>query len=171
MYNGVMAAVQFTPEVLSTLTRRARKLCGGDEARAQDLVSVVVSKAWEKRAMFTGGNQEAWLMTIMRNEGSNERRGLARRQEVRNAVRTSDDGVTCEVEYADTASEDAEAAFYGQEVMAALESINPDQAAVLRLLANEASYREISEALEIPMGTVMSRIKRGRKAMREALGR
>jgi RNA polymerase sigma-70 factor (ECF subfamily) len=55
--------------------------------------------------------------------------------------------------------------------MAALEGINPEQAAVLRLLANEASYREISEALEIPMGTVMSRAKRGRKAMREALGR
>lgn len=170
MYNGVMAAVQFTPALLSALTRRARKLCNGDTDRANDLVSVVVSKAWEKRAMFTGGNQEAWLMTILRNEGSNERRGLARRQEVRNAVRTDDSGVTCEVEYADT-SEDAEAAFYGQEVMAALQSINPDQAAVLRMVANEASYREISEALEIPMGTVMSRIKRGRKAMREALGR
>jgi RNA polymerase sigma-70 factor (ECF subfamily) len=166
-----MAAVQFTPALLETLTRRARRLCNGDTDRANDLVSVVVSKAWEKRAMFQGGNAEAWMMTIMRNEGSNERRGLGRRQEVRNAVRTSDDGVRCEVEYADTASEDAEAAFYGQEVMAALEGINPEQAAVLRLLANEASYREISEALEIPMGTVMSRAKRGRKAMREALGR
>ena len=51
----------------------------------------------------------------------------------------------------------------------ALEGINPEQAAVLRLLANEASYREISEALGIPKGTVMSRLYYARRRVQQLL--
>jgi len=53
----------------------------------------------------------------------------------------------------------------------ALEGLSPDQRAVFVLrVFDELSYKEIAEALEISIGTVMSRLSRGRERLREALG-
>jgi RNA polymerase sigma-70 factor (ECF subfamily) len=58
-----------------------------------------------------------------------------------------------------------------RELARALEGLSPDQRAVFVLrVFDELSYKEIAEALEISIGTVMSRLSRGRERLREALG-
>jgi RNA polymerase sigma-70 factor (ECF subfamily) len=58
-----------------------------------------------------------------------------------------------------------------RELARAMEGLSPDQRAVFVLrVFDELSYKEIAEALEISIGTVMSRLSRGRERLREALG-
>ena len=58
-----------------------------------------------------------------------------------------------------------------RELARALEGLSSDQRAVFVLrVFDELSYKEIAEALEISIGTVMSRLSRGRERLREALG-
>jgi RNA polymerase sigma-70 factor (ECF subfamily) len=58
-----------------------------------------------------------------------------------------------------------------QDVDRVLRSISPEQREVVLLVAVEQlTYEEVSRALDIPIGTVMSRLSRGRERMRQALG-
>ena len=62
--------------------------------------------------------------------------------------------------------------FTDEEVKAALEELpEPFRLPVLLADVEEFSYKEISDMLEVPIGTVMSRLHRGRKAMQQALHR
>ena len=58
-----------------------------------------------------------------------------------------------------------------QDVLSALDGISPEFRAVVLLAdVQEFSYKEIAEILRVPMGTVMSRLSRGRQLLRIALG-
>ena len=135
-----------------------------DTASAQDLVQDTFVKALRAAGQFQPGtNMRAWLFTILHNTFRNARRGQGR------------DPVEVDSEVVEEApvravGDDPETlllrASTGAEVKAALDSL-PDayrQAVWLRDV-EEFSYAEIAQALSVPVGTVMSRIARGRRRL------
>ena len=145
-----------------------------DADRAQDLVQDTYLKAYRARARFVAGtNLKAWLFTILHNTWRNRRRDQARSR-----VEFDSDAVdrlseTPGATLAST-SESPEAlllrASLGAELQAALEGL-PEafrQAVWLRDV-EELSYQEIADVMAIPVGTVMSRISRGRRLLHQRL--
>lgn len=142
---------------------------------AEDLVQETLLKALRGFASFEAGtNFKAWIFRILRNAFLTSRNGLA-------AMRTT----ALEDELSDFAER-------GKYPEAAIERQNPeadlirmgDREALERAMENlprpllevillcdveELKYREIATVLEIPMGTVMSRIARGRALLRKEL--
>jgi len=143
------------------LTRRSQD--------AEDLVQDTYLKAFRAAHQFERGtNLKAWLFTILHNTFRN-----MRRHQGRNPVEVDSDAV-------DRAADDAGGqhtpeqlltrATLDADLQAALDAV-PDafrQAVWLRDV-EELSYAEIAEALDVPIGTVMSRISRGRRALYDGL--
>jgi RNA polymerase sigma-70 factor, ECF subfamily len=145
------------------LTRRAQD--------AEDLVQDTYLKAFRASSQFARGtNLKAWLFTILHNTFRN-----MRRHDVRNPVDVNSETVE---QAADAAGDDRTPeqlltrAALDAELQAALDSL-PDafrQAVWLRDV-EEFSYAEIAGIVDVPIGTVMSRISRGRKMLHERLAR
>jgi RNA polymerase sigma-70 factor (ECF subfamily) len=143
------------------LTRRA--------ADAEDLVQDTYLKAFRFASTFERGtNLKAWLFTILHNTWRN-----ARRASVRNPVAVDSEVVERAAAAAD-AADSPEARLSRQtldvDLRAALDAL-PDafrQAVWLRDV-EEFSYAEIAKMLGVPIGTVMSRISRGRRLLYEHL--
>jgi RNA polymerase sigma-70 factor, ECF subfamily len=164
----------FTSEALALLDSlygTALRLARNPDA-AQDLVQDTYLKAFRARDRFAHGtNLKAWLFTILHNTWRNRRRDHARSRvefdsdAVEQAGETS--GVVSPAESPETlllrASFDAE-------LQAALDAL-PDafRDAVWLRDVEELSYQEIAEVLAVPIGTVMSRISRGRKQLYQLL--
>jgi RNA polymerase sigma-70 factor (ECF subfamily) len=121
-----------------------------------------------------GTNLRAWLFRILTNTYINTYRAKQRRPQETELNEVEDLYLYRKVASADQASRSAEDTlfdlFTDDEVKAALENL-PEQFRLPVLLADveEFSYKEIAEMLDIPIGTVMSRLHRGRKAMQKAL--
>ena len=141
------------------LRRYARALVGhrGD---ADDLVQDTLERAWSKGALWPGvSDMRAWLFALMHNLHAD---GLRRPQ-----LRTDplDDG-TPDVPVA--AAQDDRLALLDLE--AALQLLPAEQREVLLLVALEdMSYAEVAQTLAVPIGTVMSRLSRGRERLRQLL--
>lgn len=143
-------------------------------ADAEDLVSQTVLRAWRGYERFTPtreGAFKAWIFTILHNTWISEHRKRTRRVEEVSA--TTDDGDTVFDQIGEGAGS-AEAAVLdaipSSEVKAALEALNEDfRTAVVLCDVEGFSYAEIAEITGVPVGTVMSRIHRGRKALQKAL--
>jgi RNA polymerase sigma-70 factor (ECF subfamily) len=145
-----------------------------DADRAQDLVQDTYLKAFRARARFVEGtNLKAWLFTILHNTWRNRQRDRARSridfdsEAVEAAAETVSDVRTGAVESPEAlllrAGLDAE-------LKAALERLPPAfREAVWLRDVEELSYQEIAQVLEIPVGTVMSRISRGRRQLVQQL--
>ena len=143
-------------------------------ADAQDLVQDTLVKAFRFADRFERGtNLKAWLYTILHNTWRNRRRDAAR-----DAVDVDSERVDEAATVADgpTAADTPERILLRDtldaELQAALDEL-PEafrQAVWLRDV-EEFSYAEIAEMLGIPIGTVMSRISRGRHALHQALSR
>ena len=141
-------------------------------ADAEDLVQETYLKAFRAAESFEpGSNMRAWLFTILHNTARNLARDRAR-----HAVDVNSDLVDEASEVAPTTgrAETPEAALLrntlAPDLQAALDRL-PEafrQAVWLRDV-EEFSYLEIAEMLSIPIGTVMSRISRGRRALYNAL--
>jgi RNA polymerase sigma-70 factor (ECF subfamily) len=145
-----------------------------DADRAQDLVQDTYLKAFRARARFAAGtNLKAWLFTILHNTWRNRRRDQARSRvefdsEVVEQVDESAGGLTA------PRAENPETllmrASFDAELKAALEALPETfRAAVWLRDVEELSYQEIAEVLAIPIGTVMSRISRGRRQLHDLL--
>jgi RNA polymerase sigma-70 factor (ECF subfamily) len=141
----------------------------GRAADAEDLVQDTYLKALRFRSSFERGtNLKAWLFTILHNTWRN-----ARRASVRNPVAVDSEAVERAAAPADAAdSPDARLSrqTLDADLRAALDAL-PDafrQAVWLRDV-EEFSYAEIAKMLGIPIGTVMSRISRGRRLLYEHL--
>jgi RNA polymerase sigma-70 factor (ECF subfamily) len=143
-------------------------------ADAEDLVQDTYLKAFRAAGSFEPGtNLRAWLFTILHNTARNRARDRARdtvavdSDIVDNAVDAPPAGGPAETPETlllkDTLAPDLQAAVDGL----------PDQfrEAVWLRDVEEFSYAEISEMLQVPIGTVMSRISRGRRALYDALSR
>ena len=146
------------------------------EAEAEDLVQETYIKAFRHRDQFTPGtNLKAWLFRILTNTFINQYRRKAARPET-----TELDDVDESILYRHmrdvspgSSSPDPEAELLNStlssEVKEALESL-PEKFRTTVLLDVEGfSYKEIAQMLDIPIGTVMSRLHRGRKYLQKQL--
>ena len=143
------------------LRRYARALTG-DRSAADDLVQDTLERALSRFHLWRRGSDlRAWLFTIMHNIYVNQARSRARHQH--------------EALEADPAAE----ALRGRDpewlelrdLSAALARIPDEQRTVLLLVGLEQfTYEEAARILEVPIGTVMSRLSRGRERLRALLG-
>lgn len=133
---------------------------------AEDLVQETYMKALKGFASFQQGtNFRAWIYRILRNTFLTSRSGLRER------VTVPIDDEDLELPAAShTPESEILARADRQLVQNALERLPvPYREVILLCDVEEMSYREIAETLAIPVGTVMSRLSRARKAMRELL--
>lgn len=173
-----MAADPFETEALSFLDAlyRTGLRMTRSEAEAEDLVQETYIKAFRHRDQFTPGtNLKAWLFRILTNTFINLYRRKAARPET-----TELDDVDESILYRHmrdispgSASPDPEAELIdntlSSEVTEALEAL-PEKFRTTVLLDVEGfSYKEIAQMLDIPIGTVMSRLHRGRKYLQKRL--
>jgi RNA polymerase sigma-70 factor (ECF subfamily) len=155
---------------LDSLYGLALRLTGGDEARAQDLVQEAMLRAYRAWDRFEAGtNCRAWLMTILRNTFINEfRRRKARPSDVefdQVAERPSNDAL-----FAGDPAGDMFDRMIDRNVIKAIQDLPEDFRIPLILSDLEGlSYHEISDVLDIPVGTVKSRLFRARKRLQERL--
>jgi RNA polymerase sigma-70 factor, ECF subfamily len=135
-----------------------------NEPDAQDLVQDTYVKAFKARKQFKPGtNLKAWLFTILHNTFRNRRRDIGR-----DPIEIDSDRVdlAAPADPADTPEEHLLRGAMGPELQTALDSL-PEafREAVWLRDVEEFPYAEIAEMLGIPVGTVMSRISRGRRML------
>jgi len=143
--------------VIPRLRRYARALTG-DRLMADDLVQDTLERAWTKRHLWRQGSDlRAWMFTIMHNVYVNQVR--ARVAEVTVPL----DAEAYNVPARSSPVDMLEVA----DIDAALRRLPDEQREVLLLVALEQlSYGETASALNIPIGTVMSRLYRAREHVR-----
>jgi RNA polymerase sigma-70 factor, ECF subfamily len=173
-----MAADPFETEALSFLDAlyRTGLRMTRSEAEAEDLVQETYIRAFRFRHQFTPGtNLKAWLFRILTNTFINQYRRKAARPDT-----TELDDVEESILYRHmrnvspgSASPDPEAELIdntlSSEVKDALEALPEKFRTTLLLDVEGFSYKEIAEVLDIPIGTVMSRLHRGRKFLQKRL--
>lgn len=148
--------------LIPRLRRYARALTGSREA-ADDLTQDALERAWLKRELWQPGtNLRAWLFAVMHGVFVN---GVRRQRPVESFDVLTEAGL----ERADEGAA-AESALAVHELQSALLRLPDDQREVLLLVGLEQfSYSEAAELLEVPIGTVMSRLSRGRERLRQFL--
>lgn len=157
---------------LDTLHRVALRLTR-NRAEAEDVVQETCLRAFRAFDRFSAGtNCRAWLVTILRNVFLNR---------VRDRAREVLEGDMGGLDTMDIATEDQVVASPEEEFLQSVLHGDVDRAVkTLPLAFREVvvlvdleglSYREVAEALACPIGTVMSRLSRGRRLLRQALGR
>jgi RNA polymerase sigma-70 factor, ECF subfamily len=173
-----MAADPFETEALSFLDAlyRTGLRMTRSEAEAEDLVQETYIRAFRFRHQFTPGtNLKAWLFRILTNTFINQYRRKAARPDT-----TELDDVEESILYRHmrdvspgSASPNPEAELIdntlSSEVKDALEALPEKFRTTLLLDVEGFSYKEIAEVLDIPIGTVMSRLHRGRKFLQKRL--
>ncbi len=148
-------------EQIPRLRRYARALTGNANA-ADDLVQDCLERAWNKFHLWqTGTNMRAWMFTIMHNIHVNQVRKTGSRPTVVSLADWTDDrGVK------PTQEKRVEV----RNVESALTLLPDEQRAVVLLVGlEELSYQELARVLNIPIGTVMSRLSRGRERLRQLM--
>jgi RNA polymerase sigma-70 factor (ECF subfamily) len=145
------------------LRRYAIALTGNRHA-ADDLIQDTLERAWRKRALWhVGTDLRAWLFTVMHNVHASGLRG--RREHA-----ALDDAADAEALV--SSAHAAEGAATLAELQGALLRLSEEQRQVVLLVGLEQmSYAEAASVLEVPIGTVMSRLSRGRDALRTLLSR
>lgn len=165
-------AMQYAPQLYSAALRMTR-----NSADAEDLVQETFLKAYRSFHTFDEGtNLRAWLYRILTNTFINKYRAKQRRPQESDLADVEDLYLYRRIGALESAlaSRSAEDTlfdvFTDDEVKTALEDL-PENFRLPVLLADVEgfSYKEIAEMLDIPIGTVMSRLHRGRKAMQRAL--
>ena len=143
---------------------------------AQDLTQTTVVKALRFHDRFKDGTYiKAWLLTILRNTFINDYRRRARRPDFveltgsEAAAGTAPDPEVAAFEPAEGSSADL-LELVDDEVKQAIEALPEDfRVTVIMADLQDKSYKEIADAVGCPLGTVMSRLYRGRKLLRERL--
>jgi RNA polymerase sigma-70 factor (ECF subfamily) len=147
-------------ELLPRLRRFARSL-SRNQHDADDLVQSAVERAWRHLDQLRpGANLSSWLFGIMKNAWIDNRRAKGRRGEV---ALPEDSG-----DHPAVNPTDMNANLWA--VSEAMDKLPEEQRlAVALVLVEGMSYKEASDMLEIPMGTLTSRLARGRTALAAAL--
>jgi len=163
-------------EFMSSLYNAALRMTR-NPADAEDLVQETYLKAYRAFGRFEQGtNLKAWLYRILTNTFINSYRSKKRRPEQTELDEVEDlylyrrlgglEAVTA----GRSAEEEVLDHFTDTDVKAAVEAL-PEQFRMAVLLADVEgfSYKEIAEILDVPIGTVMSRLHRGRKTLQKVL--
>lgn len=133
----------------------------GNQTEAEDIVQETYLQAWMSFHRFAPGtNFQAWIFKIMANTIQRYY------SKTRRMVTGQEEEVFEEVPYEPPVTQE----LHDKVVLAALNDVL-EQFRIVILLADvqEFSYQEVAAALGIPLGTVMSRLYRGRKRLRPAL--
>lgn len=165
-------AMQYAPQLFSTALRMTR-----NRLDAEDLVQETYIKGWRSFHTFQEGtNLRAWLFRIMTNTHINKYNAQKRKgtevelDDVEELFLYKRLGSIDQSQLSSSAEDQMLDLFTDEEVKNALESLPEDfRIPVLLSDVDGFSYKEIAEMLEIPIGTVMSRLHRGRKAMQKML--
>ena len=165
-------AMQYAPQLFSTALRITR-----NRSDAEDLVQETYIKGWRSFHTFQEGtNLRAWLFRIMTNTYINKYNAQKRKgtevelDDVEELFLYKRLGSIDQSQLSSSAEDQMLELFTDVEVKSALEELPEDfRIPVLLSDVDGFSYKEISEMLEIPIGTVMSRLHRGRKAMQKML--
>jgi RNA polymerase sigma-70 factor (ECF subfamily) len=146
-------------EELPSLRRYARSLAG-DGALADDLVQDCVERAIDRRHQYQPGtNFRAWLFTILRGQFLNHKRSAHQRR----TTAMDDSGAMLQ-----SVQANQESRVELRQVERALAGLPNQQRAIVELIVLQGcSYEEASRVLEIPVGTVRSRLSRARSQLGE----
>jgi RNA polymerase sigma-70 factor (ECF subfamily) len=147
-------------EEIPRLRRYARALTT-DASRADDLVHDTLVRALAKQHLWQPGTDlRAWLFTLMHNQNVNH---------IRRAIR---EGTSIDIEQVSslTANTDPSSSRMLFELRRALNKLPESQRQLVLLIGLEGmSYEQAAEVFKIPVGTVRSRLSRGREALRELM--
>lgn len=161
------AEITFRRELVALVPvlRRFAASLAGNRTDADDLVQAACEKALRNQAQFTPGTRmDSWMYRIIQTLWLDDRRKLRVR------------GAAVDPEDAHLSDEGKAASLPEDRIMlararAAMQDLPEAQRAVLSLVAVEGlSYREAAGVLEIPVGTVMSRLSRARESLLPKLG-
>ena len=134
-----------------------------NRAEAEDLVQETLTQALQSFHRYTPGtNCRAWLITILQHVRANRRRAQGR----------APIDVAVEERFVNTVPfvPPIPEVLTDEDLLSALDSIPPQYQEVIVLCdVQEMTYKEIAAALDVPIGTVMSRLHRGRELLRVAL--
>src|SRR5579872_802074 len=145
---GVEAAIPALRRYARALTR--------DSDIADDLVQDTLVRALRSEHLFHGGDVRAWLYTILTNLNRNRLRTLSRRP------------VLTPIKDSDAATGGPEAG--SRDIGRALDELGEEPRTALLLVVLEGlTYREVAEVQGVPIGTVMSRLARARMQIRSYL--
>lgn len=138
--------------------RRFAFALSGSRDEGEDLVQAACLKALDRLDQFKPGTRlDSWMFRIVQTTWIDRVRSRSRRAEVSDPdgiARTTDDGLN---------ARSIEDRMTLARVRAAMSALPEDQRTALALVAIEGySYKETAEALDIPLGTVMSRLARAR---------
>ena len=152
------------PEI-DVMFRVARSITG-HAAEAEDLVQDALLRAYRSIDNFDGKHPRAWLLTIVRNTNINRNRrqrpALLDDPDAPEVERRAGLSVSTEDVYLDST--------FDASVEASLAGLAPDALRVVELVDLAGlSYLEAAEVLGVPVGTVMSRLHRARRQIREDL--
>ncbi len=140
--------------------RRYAQALVGNRAEADDLVQDTLERAWKKIPLWRGSSDlRAWLFSIMHNLHIDQVRKpkLATTSLAAEAMVVTQRG-------------DPDGALAVRDIDAALRLLPDEQREVLLLVALEQlTYEEVARTLRIPIGTVMSRLSRGRERLRAVM--
>ena len=147
---------------MNDIYRTASRLLGSTSG-ADDVVQDVYLQAWKSFGQFElGTNCRAWLYKILFHTMHHYRRKWLNIRMVRESDEILD--------HTPANSPPLPEHITDEEVVAALNKVPQDYRAVVLLVdVEEFSYKEAAGILEVPIGTVMSRLSRGRKLLRERL--
>lgn len=152
-------ALPLMPDVF----RAANYLTRGDRETAEDLTQETFVEALKSFHRFAPGtNCRAWLVTILYHLNSKRRRKLGQLK----IVEDTEEQIAETVAFLPPISEEVK----DEEILWALRKL-PEafREAIVLTDVEEFSYKEAAELLQIPIGTVMSRLSRGRKLLRQEL--
>lgn len=140
--------------------RRYARALTGDAARADDLVQDTLERAWAKFSLWRRGSDlRAWLFSIMHNVHVNQLDARSRRPE---------EALPENLEIATPAGQ--ERGLELRDLSSALMQLpTPNREVLLLVALEELPYAAVAKILNIPTGTVMSRLSRGREMLRGIL--
>lgn len=147
---------------LPTLYRVAKRLCGNAE-KAEDLVQQTLLNAFRSYAKFDGRHFRSWLVRILRNEFYSQ-------------YRKPDHDINEELEESSAVVgpfwAEVESKILADQILAEVQRLPVSFRLTLHLCdVEELSYEEVSEIMEVPVGTVRSRLFRARATLRKKLAR
>ncbi|WP_259780715.1 sigma-70 family RNA polymerase sigma factor [Aestuariispira ectoiniformans] len=154
----------FSDDLLALIPnlRRYALVLARDSELADELVQVCLERAWSRRHLFRlrpGGSLKAWVFTILQNSFINEMKRGYRRYE--RGVEMLPESPSPDNQLSRLALNDVAIAF---------EKLGDAHRMVLSLIVLEGcSYEEAAKILDVPKGTVMSRLSRAREALHKVV--
>ena len=140
----------------------------GRRAEAEDVVQEVYMRLWQNRTTIDASRMNGWLVSVTRNVC----RDQLRRRKVRSQVDIDTDVVDSAAGAEPATDADAATSVFRDVLDAALHKLpDPQKSIVVLREIQGMSYREIGEALDLPMTSVKVYLHRGRRTLRNEISR